>query len=189
MGEDALGRDYIDDHAALAPRADRIANKDLGNLMRLWLAAIALPRAKVIHCLRDEADTCLSCYMERLPTHSVPWASDFGHMALAVRAYERLMAHWREVTDLAICEVRYEELVSDQEAQSRRLIDFIGLDWDDACLRPHQVQRRDRTLSYHQVRKPMYRSSVGRADRFGPLLDPLRRALASARWEPAPGAG
>ncbi|MFG0283257.1 MAG: tetratricopeptide repeat-containing sulfotransferase family protein [Phycisphaerales bacterium JB039] len=179
---EGLAHDYLADHAQLAPRAERISNKDLSNLERLWLVAAALPRARVIYCLRDEVDTCLSCYMERLPTYAVPWASDFGHLALATRAHERLMAHWREATDLAIIDVRYEELVADQEAQSRRLIEFLGLDWDDACLRPHQVQRRARTLSHDQVTRPVYTSSAGRAERFGAALDPLRKALASTKW-------
>ena len=75
-------------------------------------------------------------------------------------------------------DVSYERLVDDQEGVSRAILNFCGLPWDDACLRYHETKRRDRTLSFDQVRQPIYRSSVGRAEAFGTRLDPLRAALA-----------
>ncbi len=73
--------------------------------------------------------------------------------------------------------VSYEDLVTNQEAVSRRIIDFIGLPWDDRCLRFHESSFQTRTLSLEQVRRPIYRTSVKRSDRFGRRLDPLRTAL------------
>ena len=89
------------------------------------------------------------------------------------------MSHWRETLDVPIFDLDYEEMVRDQEGVTRRLLEFCGLEWDDACLRYHETKRIDRTLSYDQVRRPVYDSSVGRAERFGARLDPLREALAS----------
>jgi hypothetical protein len=88
------------------------------------------------------------------------------------------MDHWKGVLDIPILEARYEELTADQEAVSRRIIDFIGLPWDEQCLRYYELKRPIMTLSREQVDKPVYRSSVNRAERFAKHLGSLRRALA-----------
>lgn len=175
---DELSGEYLDALKKLAPKAARICDKDLGNHHRLGLIEILFPRGRVVHCRRDPIDTCLSCYMLPFDPVAIPFASDLGHLAIFYRQYVRLMTHWHEVLDLPILDVEYETLVADQENESRRLIDFCGLPWNDACLRFHEKAGSARTQSYDQVRKPIYRSSVKRADRFGAHLDPLRAALA-----------
>jgi hypothetical protein len=137
-----------------------------------------LPSARIIHCRRDPLDMCLSCYMERLTSAQAPYADDLATLGLHHREHERLMAHWRDALAMPFLEIDYEDVVADQEGATRRLLEFCGLPWDDACLRFHEVERRDGTLSYDQVRRPLYASSVGRAERFGACLDPLRKALA-----------
>jgi len=171
---------YLDALAKLVPRNPRpvrIANKDLSNYRNLGLINVLFPRARVIHCRRQALDVCLSCYMERLTPVQAPYATDLTNLGCYYREYERLMDHWREVLDAPFLEIDYEDLVTNQEAVTRRLIDFCGLEWNDACLRFHETKRYDHTLSQDQVRRPLYRSSVNRADRYGPLLDPLRKAL------------
>ena len=177
--ERAAGQ-YLELLDATAPRggAERIVDKQLGNFPYLGLMDILFPAARVIHCRRDPVDTCLSCYFERLQPSMAPYASDLGDLGSYYRQYERLMTHWRETVTLPLLEVSYEEVVADQEATSRKLVEFCGLEWDDRCLSFHEVKRSDNTLSYDQVRKPIYKDSVKRSDRFGDLLDPLRAALA-----------
>jgi len=175
---DSLAAAYLADVGQGAPaRALRVANKDLGNFFHLGLINVLFPKGRVIHCRRDAVDTCLSCYMEPLPQRMVPFAADLEMLGHYHREYQRLMAYWREVLSVPFLEVDYEELVTNPGDTTRRIIDFCGLPWEDACLDFHKVQRTERTLSHDQVRKPVYRSSVGRADRFGARLDPLRAAL------------
>jgi tetratricopeptide (TPR) repeat protein len=133
--------------------------------------------ARAIHCRRDPLDTCISCFAVRLDPHAHGWASSLDHIGRVHRNYQRLMAHWRQVLDYPVLDVDYEALTGDQEAQSRRIIEFCGLPWDDACLRFHESAKPAETLSYDQVRRPMYRSSVGRAQRFEKHLGPLKAAL------------
>ncbi len=83
------------------------------------------------------------------------------------------MRHWKEVLKTPILDVRYEDIVADKRAQAERLIDFVGLDWDDACLDSHKSNRTVVTLSVDQVRKPMYTSSMGRWQRFERHLGPI----------------
>ena len=87
------------------------------------------------------------------------------------------MAHWRLVVPDRMLEVRYEDLVGDNQYWIRRIVDFAGLDWDPACLAFYESRRFVRTASYQQVRQPIYGHAIGRWRRYGAVLDPLRRAL------------
>ncbi len=174
---DIAAAEYLKTIKRLSPRAARITNKELRNYMHMGFAHALLPKARFIHVWRDPMDVCLSCYMERLAPGEAPFTSDLRNLGLYFREYVRLFRHWRQVLGADLLEINYEDLVSDQEAVSRRIIEFLDLPWDDACLEFHQSRRFDRTLSFDQVRRPMYRSSVGRGDRFGAVLDPLREAL------------
>jgi Sulfotransferase family len=82
--------------------------------------------------------------------------------------------------------VRYEEMVRDQEATVRRLVAFVGLEWDDACLRFFETGRFANTASYDQVRRPIYRGSVARWRHYAPHLGPLAEALGDLAEAPGP---
>jgi hypothetical protein len=87
------------------------------------------------------------------------------------------MDHWRRVLPVPMLEIDYEEMVADQEAQSRRLIEFLGLDWDPACLNFHETERSVQTASRWQVRQPIYKTSVKRWKDYEKHLGPLKEAL------------
>lgn len=174
---DRLGREDLERLAKLAPSATRIADKNLLNILHLGLIALLLPRARVIHCRRNPLDTCVSCYAEPLEPTVYGYATGLASLGMAYRQYDRIARHWRDVLDLPILELSYEDLVEDPEGQTRRIVDFCGLPWDDACLRYHETGRSARTLSHAQVRRPIYQSSVARWQRFAAHLDPLREAL------------
>lgn len=176
---DRLGRQYIDEVSALAPDAVRVTDKQLGNHQSLGLAALLVPQARFIYCVRDALDTCFSCYAQPLPPTLHPYASDFQLLGTIYRLIERMMELWLDATDLRAITVRYEDLIAEQETESRRIIDFLGLDWSDDCLRYHSKARTAHTLSYDQVRRPIYTSSIGRAKRFGEHLRPLIESLGS----------
>ena len=90
------------------------------------------------------------------------------------------MEHWWRVLDLPMLRVRYDDLVDDLEGRAREVLEFLDLPWDDRCLRFHESSRSVTTLSRDQVRRPIYRTSMGRAERFGDRLAPLRAALETA---------
>jgi len=93
------------------------------------------------------------------------------------RLYDRLMAHWKSVIDLPILDVCYEDVIAEPEAQSRRMVEFLGLPWDDRCLKFHEVKRPCVTASVTQVRRPIYNTSVRRWRRYERHLGPLKGAL------------
>jgi tetratricopeptide (TPR) repeat protein len=174
---DQLADRYVTHLRELGPDATRVTDKMPHNFTHLGLISLMLPRARVIHCIRNPLDTCVSCFATPLPAVHA-YATDLALLASAYRQYRRLMDHWKAVIDLPILDVAYEELVDDPEGQCRRLIAFAGLDWDDRCLRFHESDRVTRTASLDQVRRPIYRSSIGRHTRFETHIGPLRQALA-----------
>ncbi len=176
---DALSRWYLDQLRTYDQQAARITNKHLNNYRQLGMIALLFPQARVIHCTRDPMDNCFSIYMAAMNPEAHPWATDLANLGLAYRQYERLMDHWKEVLDLEILDIRYEEIVADPDTWIRRIIDFCGLPWDDRCLRYYEVGRDVMTLSYDQVRRPIYKSAVQRYKKYEAHLDPLKKALAS----------
>ncbi len=172
----ALADEYLAARRRQAPAAARVCDKMLGNYARLGLIALLFPRARVIHCRRDPLDTCLSCYCQHFE-HGHRYSYDLRHLGVAYRNYQRLMAHWRQVLPMPLLEIDYEALVADQETVTRRLLDFLGLDWDARCLRFHEQRRGVHTASAWQVRQPLYNTAVGRWRNWRDQLQPLIEAL------------
>ena len=171
-----IGGDYVAAVISRAPSARRISDKMPANFRYAGLIHLALPRARMIHARRDPVDTCLSCFMQRIPQS---YTYDLGELGRYYRAYERLMAHWRKVLPASVMlEVDYEDVVEDLEAQARRIVAHCGLEWNEACLSFHKTERPVHTASVVQVRQRLYRGGVGRwlpyKDMLRPLLDELR---------------
>jgi len=146
------------------------------NFLHLGVIALAFPGARVIHCRRNPLDTCLSCYFQHFGPQ-YPFIYDLHALGRFYREYERLMEHWRSVLDVPILDLDYESLVAEQEARTARLLDFLDLDFDEACLRFHESKRTTITASNEQVRRPLYASSVSRHQRYEVHLGPLRKGL------------
>jgi len=161
-----------------APAAERIVDKMPGNFLHLGLIELLFPAARIIHIAREPLDNCLSCYFQNF-THGHEYSGDLAALGAVYREYERTMAHWRATLRLPLLELRYEELVAEQERESRRLVEFCGLAWDERCLRFQETKRVVKTASYEQVRRPMYRDSLARHRHYEPFLAPLRRALSA----------
>jgi tetratricopeptide (TPR) repeat protein len=163
---------------ASAPAGSRVTDKLLTNFFFVGLIAMLFPRAKIIQTLRDPVDTCVSAFAT-LFADALPHTYDFGELGRYYCRYLDLMAHWRSVLPAGILtSVHYEDLVGDVEGEARRLIDFVGLAWDPACLAFHASTRSVRTASLAQVRRPVYTGSIARWRRYGAALDPLIAALA-----------
>jgi tetratricopeptide (TPR) repeat protein len=177
--EDAakFGHDYLRRVTPLAHGRARLVDKMPANFMYAGLIPLILPGARIIHARRDAVDTCLSCYTklfggdQRFTYNQTELGEFYGY-------YETLMAHWRNVLPAEhFIEVDYESVVDDLEGEARRLIDFLGLPWDAACLNFHENRRVVRTASVNQVRQPIYRTSKGRWQSYADHLGPLLKAL------------
>jgi tetratricopeptide (TPR) repeat protein len=171
-----LAQIYLEPLAATNPNASIVVDKMPLNFIYLPLISRLLPEAKVIHCRRNPLDTCLSCYMTNFAAAN-QFAYDLGHLGHFYRQYERLMGHYKSVLDLPILDVDYEQVVADPAGQVKRVLDFLGLSWDDRCLNFHQTARPVSSASVEQVRQPIYQRSVGRWKNYDRHLAPLRAGL------------
>lgn len=162
---------------SVAPDTQLVTDKMPANFALIGLIRLAFPNARIIHTRRNALDTCLSCFSTLFT--AVPYSYDLGELGRYYRAYERLMAHWRGVLpESAILDVDYEMLVSDFEAEARRIVAYCGLPWDPACLSFYTSRQPIKTASAVQVRQPLYRTSIGRWRGIDlDLLRPLRAAL------------
>jgi tetratricopeptide (TPR) repeat protein len=172
-----FGAQYVKLLSSHAPTAERITNKMPSSFFYVGLIHLALPNARIIHTRRHPIDTCVSCF-SKLFTGAQSYTYELGELGRYYRKYDELMAHWRRVLPAdAMLEVPYEELVDDFEPWARRIIDYCGLEWDNACLAFHETKRPIRTASASQVRRPIFKSSVGRWLAYKDLLERLIKEL------------
>ena len=175
-----IGELYVAEIRRRAPEAAHVTDKMPANFFFLGLIHLALPNARILHTVRDPVDTCVSCF-SKLFTAEQSFTYDLAELGRYHARYRRLMAHWRRVLPAnAFLDVRYEEVVGDLEEQARRILSYCGLPWDDRCLAFHQTDRPVRTASATQVRKPIYRSAIGRWRVYEDFLAPLLTALGEA---------
>jgi len=172
-----LGGAYVARVRPLAAGRRHVVDKMPSNFFYAGLIRLILPRARIIHCRRDPVDTCLSCYTKLFGGEQA-FSYDMAELGRFHRDYQALMAHWRQVLPAShFLEVDYEAIVVDLEAETRRMLAFLGLPWNETCLRFHEAERPVRTASVNQVRQPLYRTSAGRwrahAVQLGPLLTAL----------------
>jgi tetratricopeptide (TPR) repeat protein len=171
-----LAQRYLTELDRHSRTALRVVDKMPHNFMQLGFIALLFPKARIVHCRRDPMDNCVSIYTHRFnAAHG--YSTDMKILGLYYREYRRLMDHWRKALPLKMFELQYEEMIADQEAMSRKLIDFAGLEWDDACLSFHETERTVRTLSRWQVRQPIYTTSVKRWKKYEEFLGPLKEGL------------
>lgn len=155
-----------------------ITDKMPHNFLAVGLIALLFPKAKFIHTIRDPIDTCLSIFFQRFNNNHT-YSFDLINLGHYYKQYKRLMQHWHEVLPGRILDVKYEDTIADPEYWSRKLISDIGLEWDNACLSPHKLERTVKTASHWQVRQPIYKTSVQRWKNYEQYLQPLINALNS----------
>ncbi len=171
-----LARDYLMLLTAYSNSAERVIDKMPHNFESLWLLALLFPQASFIHCRRDPVATCVSCFTQPLGEQHA-YVEDLAALGKYYRQYQDLMSHWHKVLPINIMDINYEQLVTDQEAQIRRMVAHVGLNWNDACLRSHEIRRDVRTPSRRQVEQPIYTSSIQGWRRYEKHLGPLIEAL------------
>ncbi|WP_037498832.1 tetratricopeptide repeat-containing sulfotransferase family protein [Sphingomonas jaspsi] len=180
-----FGKSYVSMLQQGAGDSKRITDKLLTNYFFAGLINLVFPKARFIHTLRNPVDTCLSGFT-KLFKDDMPHSYELGELGRYYGKYRELMAHWEQVLPAGVLHtVRYEEVVADTEKEARALIDFLGLEWNDACLEFHKSKRPVKTASVAQVRRPIYTSAVERWKKYGPGLQPLVDAIVATVPEEA----
>lgn len=165
------GEEHLTRLREYSTTADRIVDKMPDNYLWLGFLAAVFPKAKFIYSKRDLHDVAVSCWITNFK--AIRWACDQEDIAWRIKNHVRLMDHWKKVLPVPLLEVEYEQTVEDLEGVARKMIDFIGLEWDPACLAFHENKRTVRTASLSQVRQPVYKKSVQRWKNYDEALKPL----------------
>lgn len=173
---DGIAKDYARQTLPHAKGAKAVVDKMLFNYLWAGVIRLAMPGAKIIHCTRDPADIGLSLWQICFPS-GMQWTYDQTDIARYYRAYNKVMAHWEALFPGDIYIANYEKMVAGQEEETRKLLDFCGLPWDDACLSFHESKNRVQTASAAQVRRPIYKSSVAKWKKHEKHLTELVKAL------------
>jgi len=178
LGE--LGHNYIEATRTLARGSARFTDKMPLNFFYAGLIHKALPNARIVALRRDPMDSCLSNYRQLFSTafSYYNYSLDLDDTATYYKAFDKLLAHWRDaLPEDRFTEVHYEDIVHAQEKETRRLLSFCDLPWDEACLRFHENAAPVSTASSVQVRQPLYSGSIGRWRKYGDSLKELRNQL------------
>lgn len=148
------------------------------NFMFVGLIALALPKAKIIHCTRDPLETCFSIYKQNFSGNHA-YSNDMVGLGRYYNIYKTLMHHWGELFGSQMFEANYEKMVENSEQEITKLLEFCQLDQESACFEFHKNKRAVRTASVSQVRQPIYKDSMKASTPYLEYLGPLVAVLES----------
>jgi len=171
-----LGREYITGIRSRSKNTKFITDKMPHNFLYIGLIKAILPNARIIHCSRNPMDNCLSLFKHYF-SEGHTYSYDMTELGQYYNLYLDLMEYWRNTLPGFIYDQSYERLVADQENQTRQLLDYCNLPWDDACLDFHKTRRKVGTASNAQVRRPIYKDSVNLWKRYEQQLEPLSTVI------------
>jgi hypothetical protein len=176
---EALGRDYLERTRPATGKTPHFTDKMPLNYLYCGLIRRALPNARIVHLTRHPLAVCYAIY-KTLFKDGYPFSYDLGEIGRYYVSYRKLMDHWCATLPGAVHELKYEQLVTDQVGETRRLLEFCGLDWEEACLSFHRNPSPTTTASATQVRQSLYDSSIAQWRHYAPQLEGLRRQLIAA---------
>jgi tetratricopeptide (TPR) repeat protein len=176
---EALGRDYLERTRPATGKTPHFTDKMPLNYLYCGLIRRALPNARIVHLTRHPLAVCYAIY-KTLFKDGYPFSYDLGEIGRYYVSYRKLMDHWCATLPGGVHELKYEQLVTDQVGETRRLLEFCGLDWEEACLSFHRNPSPTTTASATQVRQSLYDSSIAQWRHYAPQLEGLRRQLIAA---------
>ena len=174
-----FGQQFIEDTRAYRGNAPFFIDKMPNNFFHIGLIKLILPNAKVIDARRHPMACCFSGY-KQLFGEGQEFSYGLEEIGNYYRQYVDLMDHWNAVLPGFVLQVQHEDVIADLEGQVRRILDFCGLEFEEACVEFHKTKRTVRTPSAEQVRQPINTSGVDQWCNFEAHLDPLKRALGPA---------
>jgi hypothetical protein len=171
-----LGEDYAASVASEGIKSEVFTDKMPSNYLYIGLLSLALPRARFLIMRRHPLDNLLSNYMQHFGRNQ-PFSSDFANLAGVYAEFDETARMWADRLPDRVREVSYEAITEDAESRMREILEFVGLDWDDAVLDYKSSLRQVNTASLSQVREPIYTRAVERWRRYGPVLAPMASEL------------
>ena len=162
---------YLSELSKISKKQHFVTDKTPQNFRFIPLICAAFPEAYIIHVQRNAAATCWSNYKKFFTSKGLGYSFDLRDIVSYYRMYTNLMDLWHSYYSERIYHLNYENLTTDQENETKQLIKNLGLDWEEACLSPHNNKRIVRTASQQQVIKQVYRGSSKAWREYEPYLN------------------
>ena len=172
----SIGENYIKSIRSLSHEKQYITDKMPGNFLLIGLICSIFREFKIIHCVRNPIDNCLSIYKKCFKGH-LPYAYDLKDLAQYYKLYKDLMTHWKMLFPGKIYDIQYEQIVKNQREETEKLLKYCSISWDDNCMNFFETKRAVQTASSEQVRKPIYSSSINFWKKYINGLKPLINEL------------
>ena len=176
---ESIAREYLARTGARRGERARFSDKQTVNFYHCALIFRAFPNARIVHVTRHPVAACYAIYKNRFPG-TFPFANDLTELADFYVGYRQLMAHWHQILPGRILDIAYEDIVTAQEPTTRRLLDYVGLPFEDVCLEFQRNAASTTTASSVQVRQPLYDTSLQQWRNYAVQLAPLRMRLEAA---------
>ncbi|GAA6205480.1 MULTISPECIES: sulfotransferase [Thalassotalea] len=173
-----IAREYLKQLESIDSDADYITDKLPFNMLMVGFIKLAFPNAKIIHCVRNAKDNCLSIYKKNFTTDNYRFAYNLKTLGQFHRLYQKLMQHWHENFPESIYDIEYEALIKNPDVEIKKLVQACDLDWQEACLNFHRTEAVIKTASAYQVRQPIYDTSVGLWQKYQENITELLEELA-----------
>ena len=157
-----------------------VTDKMPHNFLLIALICAAFPEAQIVHVQRNAAAICWSNYRQYFTTEGLGYCYDLRDVVSYYSLYSDLMDFWQSEYSDRIYNLNYEKLTTNQESETRKLIDLLGLDWEEACLSPHKNKRSVRTASQQQVRQKVYQGSSEAWRKYEPYINDAFDSLPSS---------
>jgi len=155
-----MANEYINLMKSISNNSERTTDKMLPNFLYLGLIKIILPKSKIIHCKRNPKDNIFSIYKNHFPGNKITYAYDLNEAVSYYNLYADLMKFWNELLPNFIFNIKYEDLINNTEKETRKMLMFCDLKWEEKCLNFHQNKRPIKTASDTQIRNKIYNSSI-----------------------------
>ena len=174
---EAIGKLYISAAEKFQPNYIYITDKQINNFKWVGIIKLALPNAKIIHCLRNPLDNCFSIYKNYFNFEDNPYAYDLNELGQYYNLYKDLMKYWHSVLPNFIYDISYEKLIRNQKEETKKLLLACNLQWDEKCMNFYQNKRNVSTASVMQVRKPIYKKSINSWKKYKKYIPELINSL------------
>jgi len=176
---DQLAEDYLLKLKKHGDGSHYISDKMPHNFLYLGFIKKLFPNCKVIHCLRNPLDVCLSIYFHNF-NHNHPYTDQLANLGHYYNLYRELMVFWHKQYEGFIIDIQYEELLVNPEENVKKLLEHVGLDWQNSCMKFYENKRTVSTPSYSQVSQPLYTSSMERWRNYADYIADLKSSINSA---------
>ena len=164
-----LAKAYLDKISNISGNSKYVVDKMPFNTLHIGFIKLMFPNAKIINCVRDARDIATSIFSTKFQ-NSIEWNQNFDCIYHMMKAYLDMMRYWQEVLQIEIYNCNYENLLNNQEEETRKLLDYCGLDWEDECLEFYKTKRAVQTASKAQVKQPIFKSSLGKWKNYEPFF-------------------